>query len=196
MEERGIKWKSKEFGLNLLILNDGLVWGVTSFWVRQIFGTVFRVSLQTTTTVDNETQLQLSIWQISSLWLSTWALEQDHLSWHCNSTIYHLGEFGLQFSVLQKDLIHKTVVRFKGIGVSTHSHRKYIEQFLADSKYSMIWVVTIVYYFVGHEPQKAPGKCIKSYNKWPSWARNIVLSLVSNPQGKPSNRGVSSAWSL
>lgn len=44
--------------------------------------------------------------------------------------------------------------------------------------------------------QKALRKCIISHSKWPSWNRNIVLSLTPNSQGKPSKRGVRSVWSL
>lgn len=39
-----------------------------------------------------------------------------------HSTTFHMGEFGLQFPLLWKDLIGKIMVRFKGIGAPTHTY--------------------------------------------------------------------------
>lgn len=49
------------------------------------------------------------------------ALQQDYMSLNPSSTVYHLGEFGLWFPLLQKDLIHIIVVRFKEL-VYLHIH--------------------------------------------------------------------------
>lgn len=53
-----------------------------------------------------------------------WALEQDSMSSNPRSTTYQQGEFGLQFPLLQKDLIHKIVVTFKKVSAPTHTHTK------------------------------------------------------------------------
>lgn len=98
--------------------------------------------------------------QTHNLWLSRWALEQDYVSSNSSSTTYYLVELWLEFQLplLQKDLLHNIMMRFKGIGAPLPTYTENTQNNLVGSKHSTIFTVTTAYYFVGHETSERSRK--------------------------------------